>query len=46
MISETRIIVSLDGKITNIDLTVKNGPTVGSAEPNAFSSIYATNLQK
>ena len=46
MVSETRIIVSLNGKITNIDLTVKDNPIVNSVQPNAFSSVYATNLIK
>ncbi len=46
MVSETRIIISLNGKVTNIDLTVKDDPIVNSVEPNGFSSVYATNLKK
>jgi hypothetical protein len=46
MISETRIIVSLDGKINNIDLTVKNDPKLSMVEPNAFGSAYAVNLKQ
>jgi hypothetical protein len=46
MVSETRIIVSLDGKVTNIDLAAKENPIVSSVQPNGFSSVYATNLKK
>lgn len=46
MVSETRIIVSLDGKVTNIDLAAKENPIVSSVQSNGFSSIYATNLKK